>query len=189
MQVMSARELSNRMYSVRPRRNQRLHAVSDLLMGIYPDIDFSRFSFVRLMLANLMKDDPVRFRLVENEMRNAWMARTRSLLSMIETKTVLVWFSGRRPEDADPDPEEPEFDKYPSFVDREMIDAVASAADAYVEVVSSEGLPIDLTRDGEPVLFRPSGMPIETNMRYPSPEMHSAVAAELGPVIQRLMRN
>lgn len=188
IQVMSARNLSNRMFSVRPRRNQRLHAVSDLLKGIYPDVDFGRFSFVRVMLATLMKEDPIRFRLVENEMRNAWMARMRSLLSMIETKKVLFWFSGRTPDARDPDPEDPEFIKYPSFIDREMVDAIRPGADGYVEVVSSEGLPADLTRDGEVVMFRPSGMPIEFNMKYPSREMHRQAAMALGPEIRRVMR-
>lgn len=188
IQVMSARNMSNRMYSVRPRRNNRIHAVADLLKGIYPEVDFERFTFASRMLDHLREVDPVRFRLVENEMKNAWMARMRSLLTLVETKKILFWFSERRPEEETPDLAEPGNVKYPYFVDRAMIDAVRPGADAYVELVSSEGLPMDLTKDGAAVLFRSSGQPIEFNLKFPSPEMHRQAADALRPEIERLMK-
>lgn len=187
IQVMSARNMSNRMYSVRPRRNNRIHAVSDLLKGIYPDVDFDKFVFTRVMIDHLREVDPLRFRLVENEMKNAWMARMRSLLTLIETRKILFWFSERAPEGEDPDVVEPGNMKYPYFVDRAMVDAVRPGADAYVELVSSEGLPMDMTRDGQAVMFRSSGLPIEFNMKFPSPEMHRLAADTLRPEIARLM--
>ena len=70
VEAMSAMALSNRMFTVRPRRNIRLHAVSDLLRGIYPDVEFDRFSFVRPMLVALREQDETRYRLVSNEMKN-----------------------------------------------------------------------------------------------------------------------
>ncbi len=187
IQVMSARNLSNRMYTVRPRRNARIHAVSDLLRGIYPEVEFDRFAFVRVMLDHLRRTDPGRFRLVENEMRNAWLGRMRSLITMITAKTVLFWFSQREPGDEAEDPAEPGSTKYPYFVDQAMLDSVAPMADAFVKVVSSDGLPMDLTRDGDPVLFKSSGVPIETNLKYPSPTMHRQAADALLPEIERLL--
>lgn len=187
VQVMPASALSNRMFSVRPRRNGRLHAASELLSGIYPEIDFSRFSHVRGMLRHLARIEDNRFRLVVNEMRNAWIARTHMLLANIQTRTLLFWFSQRAPEDQGDDPTDTWHD--PNFVDRAMIDSVTAEADGYVECVTSDGMPQDLTIDGEPVLFRPTGAPINENRDYPSPQMHAVAAAALTPAIEKILRS
>ena len=186
VQAMSAAHLSNRMFSVRPRRNGRLHAVSELMTGIYPEVDFSRFSYVRGMLRHLSRIEDNRFRLIVNEMRNAWIARTHTLLANIQTRTILFWFSQRAPEDTGEDPTDTWHD--PNFVDRAMIDSVSSEADGYVECVTDAGMPQDLTVGGEPVLFRPTGAPINENRDFPSPEMHDSAADLLLPEIQRLLR-
>ncbi|MEM1163383.1 MAG: DUF6473 family protein [Pseudomonadota bacterium] len=183
--AMCATALSNRMFSVRPRRNRRIHAVSDLLIGIYPEVDFHRFSFVNALLRHLEAIDDNRFKLVMNEMKNAWIGRTQTLLSSLECKTVLLWFSQRAPEDPEHDPEDPA--NYPHCVDRAMIDAVKGAADGYVECVTSVGLPQDLTVDGNAVLFKPSGEPINHNNSFPSPHMHQAAAELLIPEIRRVL--
>lgn len=187
VQAMSAAAISNRMFSVRPRRNGRLHEVSDLLMGVYPEVDFDRFSFVNVMLRHLASVDEDRFRLVVNEMKNAWTGRMQTLLATIETQTVLLWFSQRAPEDSEADSHKADAEKYPHFVDRAMIDAVRPIADAYVECTSTSGFPHDLTIDGRAVLFRPSGEPINENREYPSPDMHEQAATALKPEIERLL--
>ena len=186
LQAMPASAISNRMFSVRPRRNRRLHKVSDMLSGLYPEVDFSSFAFVRAMLRNLSALDENRYRLVLNEMRNAWIARTQTLLTTIQSPTVLLWFSQRTPEDPGSEPLEETC--YPNHVDREMIEAVKPRADGYVECVSDAGMPQDLRVDGVPVLFKPSGAPIEENHEFPSPEMHKAAAAALAPEIERLLK-
>lgn len=185
VQAMCATAISNRMFSVRPRRNLRLHAVSDLLRSMFPEVDFDRFSFVRPMLRHLQAVDATRFRLVENEMKNAWIGRTQTLLEAVETRTVLLWFAQRPPQDGGG------FDDPaggPLFVDRAMLDTVRRAADGYVEVVSRRGLPQDLRIDGHAVLHRPSGEPINQNRDLPSPEMHLDAAEALVPEIDRLIR-
>lgn len=186
VQIMCATANSNRMYLVRPRRNVRLQAVSDLLSGIYPEVDFSSFSFVRAMLKHLYMLDETRFRLVVNELRNAWIGRMQSLLSSIETKTLLFWMSERNPDDETSPSGDPTDMKYPMFVDQAMIDAIRPAADGYAECITNVGLPQDLKRDGKSILFKPSGAPIDTNIEYPSPEMHAAATAALMPEIERL---
>lgn len=185
IQVMCASALSNRMFSVRPRRNTRIHAVSDLLVGIYPEVDFSRFSFVHAMLKYLRNLDENRFKLISNEMKNAWIGRTQTLLSAIETKTVLFWFSQRSPDD--PNGNLGGAADYPHFVDRSMIDSVVPSADSYVECVTTQGLPQSLMIDGKTVLYRPSGEPLNENRDLPSPEMHTAAAEVLIPSIQQLV--
>ncbi len=187
IQVMCAWAMSNRMYTVRPRRNGRLHAVSDLLIGIYPEVEFERFSFVKPMLAHLQALDHQRFKLVNNEMKNAWIGRMQSLISSVETKTILLWLSKREPDELGAQIGAHDSDLYPEFVDRSMIDAVKTAADGYVECTTKSGLPQDLRVEGRAVLFRPSGEPINENREFPSPEMHEDAACALIPEIQRLL--
>ena len=189
VQIMSAAAISNRMFTVRPRRNARLHEVSDLLIGIYPEVDFERFSLTKPMLRHLRELDESRFRLVMNEMKNAWIGRTQTLLSALECKTILLWFSQRAPEDQFSNPDDPTQMHYPYYVDRAMIEAVKPAADAYVECVTSQGLPQDLRVDGRTVLYRPSGVPIDENREFPSPEMHEEVSDLLIPMIRNLMED
>jgi len=185
VQAMCAVALSNRMFTVRPRRNLRLHSVSDLLVGIYPEVEFDRFSFVHAMLKHLKSLDENRFKLVVNEMKNAWIGRMQTLLSAVETRTVLLWFAQRSPDDMVDEVSGPE--AYPHFVDRAMLDAVRGTADAYVECVSQAGLPQDLTVDGKTILFRPTGEPVNENREFPSPEMHAAAAAAVLPEVKRLL--
>jgi len=185
VQVMCASAISNRMFSVRPRRNMRLHAVSDLLVGIYPEVEFERFSFVHAMLKHLQALDQSRFKLVVNEMKNGWIGRMQTLLNTIETKTVLFWFSRREPDQNCVEAGNPQY--YPHFIDRSMIDAVKSIADGYVECTTDVGLPQDLTVDGKTVLFRRSGEPISQNHDFPSPEMHKAAAEALAPELRQIL--
>lgn len=186
IEVMSARAISNRMYTVRPRRNERLMRVSELLRGLYPDIDFNHFGGVKGMLRALERADPDRFRLVHNEIRNAWIGRMQSLMNEIESPKVLFWFADDYPPEADEVTRANGGGRHPAFVDGAMIDAVRGSASAYVEATTKVGLPQDLTRDGEPVLFQPTGRPIERNTALPSPEMHHAAAETLMKAIERM---
>lgn len=187
VQAMSARALSNRLYTVRPRRNMRLHAVSPLLRGLYPEVDFDGFAMVRPLLAALMDRDGDRLAIVETELRNAWVGRMQTLLAAIEAPTVLFWFSERAPDDLRPMDSEAGLMKYPHYVDRAMLDAVRSGAADTLECVTGAGLPQDLTEAGEPRLFTPTGRPILRNDTLPSPEMHAAAAAALAPAVSALL--
>ncbi|MFA8442224.1 DUF6473 family protein [Yoonia sp.] len=93
VQVMGANYLSNRFYTVHPRRNDRFLRASTVLQAIYPDVDFSEFSFTRHMLGALHTKSIERFDTVVNELRVAWMARMRNMLGQIGGKVILLWFS------------------------------------------------------------------------------------------------
>ncbi|MEM7178088.1 MAG: DUF6473 family protein, partial [Pseudomonadota bacterium] len=179
VEVMSARAISNRMFTVHQNRNERLVEVSDLLKGLYPDVEISAFQRVKGMLRALERKDPDRFRLVHNEMRNAWIARMQALLNEIECPKILLWFAGHAPPDMSGVVVENGGGPHPAFVDGAMLDAVEGNHDLYVESASRRGLPQDLTRGGEPILFRPAGKPIARNTELPSPEMHAEAAALL----------
>ncbi len=93
VQVMGAHNLSNRFYSVHPRRNDRFLRASTVLQAIYGEVDFSDFTFTRHMLGTLYGLSRERFDIVVTELREAWVARMRNMLDQIGPRAVLLWFS------------------------------------------------------------------------------------------------
>ena len=93
VQIMGANYLSNRFYSVHPRRNDRFLRASTVLQAIYQEIDFSEFSFTRHMLGALHATSLERFDTVVLELREAWLARMRNMLGQIGRRSILLWFS------------------------------------------------------------------------------------------------
>ncbi len=91
IQVMDAVPLSNRMYSVYPRRNMRLRAVSEPLRALYPQVDFSSYRYVSAMIRKLKKVDAEAYSVVLAEQQSAWLARMLELFQDIETRKILLW--------------------------------------------------------------------------------------------------
>ncbi len=91
VQVMDPVALSNRMYSVFPRRNLRLHSVSETMKQLYPDVDFGKFKYVPAMLRKLQEVDSKAYVVVEREQQSAWLSRMLELLQDIETDKLLLW--------------------------------------------------------------------------------------------------
>ena len=188
IQVMSARSLSNRMFQVRPKKNEQLKAVSKALSDLFPHVDFETFSYAHNMLNQIAEEDPGKFIEVEKELKTAWVARTRLMLESIQTKKILFWFSERAPnEDVETKNQKTKL-KYPHYVDQAMLDAVTPFVDRVVYCISSEGLPQSLLVDGEAVLQTPFGMPVRENRYYPSPEMHQQAAEVLGRPVYDLLK-
>ncbi len=117
IQVMGAQNISNRFYSVHPRRNDRFLRASPLLQSLYGDVDFTEFHFNRHMLRHLRDLSEERFEMVAQELRSAWMSRMRYLLGVTRGQTVLLWFAQKPPG-------QPSSALHgdPLFVDRTMID-------------------------------------------------------------------
>jgi hypothetical protein len=101
VQIMGANFLSNRFYSVHPRRNDRFLRASTVLQAIYNEVDFSDFTFTRALLGKLHSLSPERFDIVVTELREAWVARMRNMLGQIGPNAVLLWFA-RSPMSDDP---------------------------------------------------------------------------------------
>lgn len=133
LQITSPRNMSNRFYRVHPRRNDRFVEASPLLRAIYRDVDFAEFNFTNHMLKRLLTISPDRFEPVREELRAAWIARMRLVLSQIPGKSILLWASDATPEDLGDD-----INADPAFVTRSMIDEVMPLATQYVEVVASD---------------------------------------------------
>lgn len=132
IQVMGTANISNRFYTVHPRRNDRFLGASRQLAALFPEIDFTEFNFTGHLLRTLSRVSPDAFAEVEAELREAWLARMRSILAKLPRDRWLLWMSERRPDepaglgDADP-----------LFVTRRMLDDLAAEGAGVIEVVAS----------------------------------------------------
>lgn len=139
VQVMGAQNLSNRYYSVHPRRNDRFLCASPLLRALFPKVDFTEFHFTRHLLSALRRAAPDRFDLVVAELRIVWVKRMKEMLSRLPTDLVLLWLGDRPP----PARGLPDLDHDPLLVDQEMLAAIRPLAAVWVEVAGlgpAEGL-------------------------------------------------
>ena len=177
IQITSPRNMSNRFYRVHPRRNDRFVEASPLLRAMYRDIDFAEFNFTNHVLQRLVTVSPDRFELVLDELRTAWVARMRLVLSQISGKTVLLWASARRPEDMGDC-----IDADPAFVTRMMLDQISPMATQYVEVVSTEAAKAAGT-DG--MVLGELDVPAASQIL--GPYTHDDIATALVPVLKELI--
>ncbi|MFL4469952.1 DUF6473 family protein [Tateyamaria armeniaca] len=176
IQITSPRNMSNRFYRVHPRRNDRFVDASALLRAIYRDVDFAEFNFTNHMLQRLMTVSPERFEPVADELRTAWVARMRLVLSQIPGKSVLLWASDKAPEEAEND-----VDAELAFVSRAMLEEVIPMATQYVEVVASDEAKAAGT-DGMVL----SEMDVPAASKMLGPIMHNEIAAGLAPVLKQM---
>jgi hypothetical protein len=93
LQIGGAQNMSNRFYTVHPRRNDRFVKASRLMRQIFSDVDFTDFAFTRHMLETLARFAPDRFGLLREELQQAWVARTRLLSENLGGRLILLWFA------------------------------------------------------------------------------------------------
>lgn len=172
LQIMGAGNMSNRLYSVHSRRNDRFLAVSPALKDMFPSVDFTEFSFIRHLLQSLSDQSQTAFQIMVEELRFAWLQRMRRILSMIETDVVLLWMSDRSPSAPSSWPQGPE----PLFVTKTMIDELAGDVASTVEVVA--GTEEDRL-EGKTFIARER----EAALTAPCPHHHAKVAERLSEVI------
>lgn len=170
LQVVGAHNLSNRFYSVHPRRNDRFVAASALLCSIYREVDFSEFHFNKHMLNDLIAKSPERFSAIRAELQKAWVARMQLLLRQIEGKVVVMWFASNAPPDGD-DLSDESLGNDPLFVTQQMIDEIMPLADRYVEVVAS---PSALSGGTEGMFYGPMETLAAEQMLGPKAHMEAA---------------
>lgn len=145
VEVMGAHNVSNRFYTVHPRRNDRFVRASSVLRAIYPEVDFAEVCFTRHLLGQLHAASPDRFAIVREELQAAWSARMRSLLAAIGPRTLLLWLSPHLPSDVPweerPDP----LARDPLFVTRRMLDGLRPLVRGVVMVQPTRRLPGEAT--------------------------------------------
>lgn len=165
VQIVGAQNLSNRFYAVHPRRNDRFVAARPALRALYPEVDFTEFSFTRHLLQGLRQCSETRFETVAEELRLQWVDRMARLLALLP-RPVLLWFS-------DVPPPRPGggavLGRAPLFVDQAMIAALRQRVAAYVE------LPAEVLGGGD----GPPDM-----LGLPGAEAHHLVAADLARVLR-----
>ena len=137
VQVMGANFLSNRFYSVHPRRNDRFLRASTVLQAIYSDVDFSDFNYTRHMLGQLHALSAERFDIVIAELREAWIARMKNMLGQIGPRVVLLWFARQPMSDKDWDQYDAPLQIDPLFITKSMIDELRPLVLDVVEAVPS----------------------------------------------------
>lgn len=177
--VMGAVAMSNRLYAVFKRRNSRLLSTSTGLRAMFPELNLDEYRFAHNMLRNMYRDNPQNFKVVEIELREAWVARMRELLDEIETCRVLLWMSERAPDEGFEPSDSAAFVTHPAFVTRDMLEAIAPMADLIVEYVPGF--------DGEKQ-SNGSGGEDEPALPCPSPLMHEQTAELLAPPLQQILK-
>lgn len=137
LQVPGASMLSNRFYTVHPRRNDRFLRASTVLAALYPEVDFTEICFVGHLLSRLWEISPGRFQILREELQAAWAARMRGTLADLGPATLLLWFAPQLPSDIPweerPDPLRIE----PAFVTRRMVDSLRPLVRAVVMATPS----------------------------------------------------
>ncbi|AXI45082.1 hypothetical protein C1J03_02945 [Sulfitobacter sp. SK012] len=182
VQVLGAANMTNRFYSVHPRRNDRFIGASKLLSTIYSDVDFAEFHFTKHMLNRLLLVSPARFESVQTELQQAWVARMRLLLGQIGKRTILLWFAQHAPGNDLVLNEDGELGQDPLFVTREMMDQLADCAAEVVEVPAS---PSAIEAGNEGMVYDELETSAASEML--GPVAHQEVADRLIEPIKRMM--
>jgi hypothetical protein len=180
VQVMGAQNLSNRFYTVHPRRNDRFLAATPGLKALYPQVDFTEFSFTRHLLTALHSASPDRFEVIADELRTAWLARMTALLTRLRTPVALLWMAEIPP----PIPtRRADLGPGPALVDAAMIRTLRDQVATYAEVVFS---PKVRAQGVEAMSFGPLDAPAAAQL--PGPLAHREVANRLLPLIEDLIQ-
>ncbi len=172
LQVPGAVNLSNRFYTVHPRRNDRFLRASPLLRRLYPEVDFTDFAFTRHLVRVLAAQGADRFAELAQGLSAAWLERMGALLSALGGPTVLVWFAPDPP----PLPGQPLAlaPGMPPLVDRRMLQALRPHAASLIEVASPD---CHGTTEGK--VFAP--LDVTAALAVPGPAAHQAIADALRP--------
>lgn len=180
LQVTGAANLTNRFYSVHPRRNDRFIAATAELRALYREVDFTEFSFTRHMLTSLQAVSRDRFETVAEELRRTWTARMTALLEQLPERTVLLWIG-----DAPPRPRGQALGlkQDPVLVDRGMLGQLVPKARAYVEAVTS----VEARRSSlEGMAF--AALEALAAAALPGPSVHREVADKLVAALEEVLR-
>ncbi len=137
IQIVGAHNLSNRFYKVHRRRNDRFLGANPALKALFPEVDFTEFSFTRHMLQSLHKLSADRFDRVVDELRLTWQARMQRLIRELGSEIVLLWFSPHRPPRAD---RPVDLTREPLLITTEMISQLRPSVGTVVEVLSSSAM-------------------------------------------------
>jgi len=179
LEVLGAVNLDNRLYRVHMRRNDRFLRASEELVRMYPQVDFSQFSFTNHMLQHLHRSGPEQFAVVERVLQSTWVRRMRQLLGLLGGKVVLLRL-GRTDGGLRGGPDQAGTEG--GLLTDEMVARLRPLVSAVVDmpVPQASGT---LVRDGMVFTALEEG----AARRVAGPQVHTAVARALQPVLDSLM--
>ena len=178
LQVPCVANMTNRFYSVHPRRNDRFLEASGTLRAIFGEVDFTEFHFVRHMLNHLHAISPERFGMVREEIQAAWVSRMQLLMQKIDGPVVLLWMSARVPE---ANADQTEIAYAPTYVTRKMIETLRPKAQQVIEVTASKAVLSEGTKG-----MRFSDLEAPAAQEILGPTVHYQVAEVLAPLIEEM---
>ena len=173
LQVLGAQNMSNRLYSVHSRRNDRFLGVSPALREVFPTVDFAEINFTGHLMSALRDASRPGFELVVDELKWAWIQRMHRILSIIRGDVLLVWISDRRPAETRHVLGEAE----PHFIDQAMLDELGDQIIGVAEYVR----PQPGTLDGKH--FAPGER--EAARLLPGPRDHAGLAEAVVDALSR----
>ena len=174
LQVLGAQNISNRLYRVHPRRNDRFLQASDVLSELYGEVDFTEFHFNKHLLTGLESCSADRFASVRAELEAAWVARMSQMIGALDGQVVLLWLRYDLGRDANSGAM---LNQEPALVDRAMVDSLRSQVQGVIELpVQTAGGADDI--DG--MVFGQMDLPNAGHMIGPMEHMRIANAAAEG---------
>lgn len=184
VQIMGANNLSNRFFSVHPRRNDRFLRASSVLQAIYRDVDFADITFTRHLLGALYTASGERFDIVVAELRAAWIARMRSLLEQVGKRVVLLWFSKEDLSDTPWDQRANPIGSDPLFITKDMVDEIR---DLVMDVVTVRPSAAALEEGTDGMLVPPMQARAASDML--GLRAHAEVAETLTPKLRETLNS
>lgn len=179
LQIPCGMNLTNPLYAVHPRRNDRFLRAAPPLERLYPEVDFTEFHFTRHMIQHLRTLSPGRFAQVREAIQAAWMRRMAQVLDRIAPPVILLWLSNHAPGTA---PASGGIESDPILVNRDMLASITPRAQATVIAVTSDAARAEGTRG---MRFAP--LEEELAAALPGPRAHAEVAGLLRPALAALV--
>ncbi|MFV0335268.1 MAG: DUF6473 family protein [Tropicimonas sp.] len=172
IQVMGAHNLSNRYYSVHPRRNDRFLGPTPLLRELFGDMDFTEIAFTRHLMTALRHKSARRFEVVVEELQRCWTRHMGALLDRVPGPKILLWLAAHHPEDRPG--ARAGYRNDPLYIDLPMLEAIAEKVDGRVDVIFA---PDPRPGWAEGMIFTEIEMPVARET--PGAPVHAAVAEAL----------
>ena len=180
VQGLGAQNMSNPLYSVHARRNDRVLGATPALKELYGGLDLTEVHFTRHLMNKLKRLSEDHFAEVREILRDAWVAHMRGLLGRIDSEVVLLWISTRAPQE----PEDLADPTDPLFVDRRMLAALKDRVHTFVEIRLLQEPP-------DKKLFGKIYAESETEaaMQMPGPRAHGQIAQTIASALQPILKS
>ena len=178
VQLTGAQNMSNKYYTVHPRRNDRFLEASDKLRALYEKVDFTEIHFTGHLLNVLEKSSARHFSCIRKELRIHWVSLMKTMLERIGGNIILLWLSEHDP--CDPLRLNHHWGD-PVFLNRDMLDQLSGLVAGVVEIVAT---PDEINAGHERMYFSQMQEPAARQML--GPVVQQAAARELSILLATL---